>query len=239
MMTYNNKISEISLSSPFSLMFGRSMNQMIDYTGATAQPVKLEDWKGMQEKIISLVYPAIELRAHKVRQSYIDKLQKTRGSLMNEELPPGASVMVKDPRWIKNPTARPKTEPLWIGPYLVVRRTLHGPYVLRSQDTKEEYERRVPVDQMKLLFRQPRVEKKDDKEVYVITKILDHRRQNHQDEYLVKWKGYDVPTWVPRSDINAPRLIHQFERLRSSRRAPKAGIVSILSSSPPFQDLLL
>jgi len=231
MLAYNNKINEITHSSPFSLMFGRLMNEFVDYTGVEPQPISLDSWKGIQEQILSLIYPAIELRAKNVRQQYIDRLQRMRGSLMNKELPAGAQVMILDPRWIKNPSARPKTEPQWIGPFVVFRRTLHGPYILRYKNTDAEYTRRIPIDQIKVLHATPYRTTTNNTDEFEIVNILDHRRAETDNEYLVKWKGNFEPSWVKRQDINAPRLIYQYERRLSSRRHP-SSVNSLVLYSP-------
>ena len=151
---------------------------------------------------------------------------------MNKELPAGAQVMILDPRWIKNPSARPKTEPQWIGPFVVVRRTLHGPYILRYRSTDAEYTRRVPIDQIKVLRATPQQNTTDNPDEFEITDILDHRRREHNDEYLVRWKGKFEPTWVKRTDMNAPRLLYKYERRLSSRRdSPSVNTIILFSPS--------
>ena len=41
-------------------MFGRSLNQLQDYTSSDEPtPISPADWKDHQEKILSIIYPAI------------------------------------------------------------------------------------------------------------------------------------------------------------------------------------
>src|SRR5438552_18765514 len=58
-LSFNNKIASLTNSSPFSLMFGRQLNEMVDSTGAHEQLIDLNDWRQHQEKILSLIFPAI------------------------------------------------------------------------------------------------------------------------------------------------------------------------------------
>jgi transposase InsO family protein len=67
-MAYNDKITRLTGSSPYSLMFGKLMNVFRDYN-QEHQPVitreteeHLLKWKEHQDKILSLIYPAISVR---------------------------------------------------------------------------------------------------------------------------------------------------------------------------------
>ena len=51
----------------------------------------------------------------------------------------------------------------------------------------------------------------DNEEEWEISEILDSRRRYRRLQYLVKWTGYDHPTWEPIEDLeNAPDHIRQF-----------------------------
>ena len=51
----------------------------------------------------------------------------------------------------------------------------------------------------------------DDTPVYEVESILDARRRRNQLQYLVKWVGWDEPTWQHENDVdNAPQAIQDF-----------------------------
>ncbi|KAJ0392369.1 hypothetical protein P43SY_007988 [Pythium insidiosum] len=64
---------------------------------------------------------------------------------------------------------------------------------------------------------------------FEVEKVIDHRdrRLTRQGrpirEYLVRWVGYDEPSWVPATDLNAAGLLDDYEHSRSclmARLAP-------------------
>lgn len=50
-----------------------------------------------------------------------------------------------------------------------------------------------------------------DEDVHKVEKLLDKRTYRRQVQYLVKWVGYDEPSWEPAKNILCPRLIQIFE----------------------------
>lgn len=134
---------------------------------------------------------------------------------------------------------RPSTEPLWVGPYAVMRRTIYGPYILRS-DTAQVYERRVPYDQMKVLYSAtqiPKNRKDDEEDTYEVDYITQHREDNGVFKYQVKWKGYYVKeaTWETEDKFNDPQPAERYFKLltakekakRTSLRASNDGTISV------------
>ena len=59
----NSKVSDLTGSAPFDLMFARSLNEMKDYTtGTDGTEIDIEDtnvWKKHMERVQSFIYPAI------------------------------------------------------------------------------------------------------------------------------------------------------------------------------------
>ena len=109
--------------------------------------------------------------------------------------------MIKDPLYLINPSMKPYSEPLYIGPYTVVRRTKYGPYILRD-DTVQVLNRRVPIDQMKVLFTPSQLptaeqEKLEADDVWQVDRILDHKDEGGGMSYHVLWKGHSrrQATW--------------------------------------------
>ena len=127
--------------------------------------------------------------------------------------------MIKDPLYLLNPSLRPTAEPLFIGPYSIVRRTLYGPYILRD-DTGEIYPRQVPIDQMKVLYTPSQIAPEErigaDSNVYEVDYIMDHAEEDGEYQFHVKWKGYDKKdaTWEPEQHINDPQSIERYFRLQ-------------------------
>lgn len=220
-LAINSKISELTLSTPFSLMFGRKMNELTDYTQVKIadQKVSLDDWKKHQEEVISLIYPQIELRSRAVQKKYRDKIEKIRRNIMTRDLPPGTQVMILDEKYLKG-TPKPNTEPKYIGKYIIVRREVNGPYVVKDM-TGEILDRKIPIDQMKILFRPGLIPAmQDDEDVWVVEQILNHRKVGGVTEYEIKWKGfgYNETTWEPEENIHDRNLIDVYWRRHAGAR---------------------
>jgi hypothetical protein len=200
-LAFNCKVASLTGSTPFSLMFGRSLNDIKDYTdvpsGSEVQPVSvsLSNWKAHQEKVLSLIYPAISARVRISKEAMIKTLDKHRKQLLPGAFPNGARVMLLDPEHasgIKN-----KLEAKYIGPYTVIRRSRNGAYVLKD-DTGEILERRAPADHLKLVSRKARPIDLEDR-TFEVQSILGHRGQPDAYEYRVQWKDHNDRTWEPAS----------------------------------------
>lgn len=135
---------------------------------------------------------------------------------MRTELMPGSIVMIVDKTYIANPSLRPSTVPKFVGPYVVVGRTLHGPFILRDT-TGAVLDRHIPLDQMKILCRAGDKPMKappvDGEESFVVEEILDDMiDENEEQQYLVKWKDYPVKdaTWEPISQFDDYACIEKY-----------------------------
>ena len=70
----------------------------------------------------------------------------------------------------------------------------------------------------------------DGEEEWEVETILDSRLHNNRLQYLVKWKGYDAPTWQTPTDLeHSTDLVRQFHQLWPDRPRPTvlAGARSI------------
>jgi hypothetical protein len=219
---YNNKIRELTGSSPFALMYGRQPNDIRDYTNEPVRAFDYDDWKQHQERVVSLILPAIDDRILGKQSDIRKKIDKIRKHVVKDELLPGTLVMIKDPLYLLQPHVRPTVEPPFIGPYTVVKRTLHGPYVLRD-DTGEVYKRQVPIDQMKILF-SANDKQADVEEAYDIDYIMKHEEVDGEMKYLIKWKGYDVKeaSWEPEENINDIASVERYFRLVMAKQTAAA-----------------
>ena len=201
-LSFNNKVSSLTGSTPFSLMFGRNLNPIKDYTTSyEGTLIDLQQWKQHMEQIQSLIYPAIIERVKDKKSKMIQYLDKKRKVLLSP-YPIGAVVMLKDP----NKTD--KFQPKYVGPYSIIKRTRNGNYKLRDE-TGEELERNVPPDQLKLISTKPRKEDHNNN-VYEVEQILDHRGEPGNYEYKVKWKFYKSFTWEPEENFRDVTLIRDY-----------------------------
>lgn len=218
-LMYNNKVQELTGSTPFSLMFGRALNEMKDYTKTPAEPITQDTWKEHQDKIVSLILPAINKRIGEKKTKQRAALDKTRKLLVTANLKAGSIVMIKDAAYLANPSMRPSTAPLFVGPYVVVAQAMDGPYSLKD-DTGTPFGRKVPRDHMKVLFTagdrvESGVESAEKKgQSYEIDELLNDRNDDGEGatEYLVKWKGCDKKkaTWEPSTMFNDYACIEKY-----------------------------
>jgi len=214
-LMYNTKVQELTGSTPFALMFGRKQNEPVDYTNTPASPITQESWKEHQDKIVSLILPSINKRIHEKKSKQRAALDKTRRQLVLTQLMPGSIVMIVDTTYIANPSIRPVTVPKFVGPYRVEAYSKAGTYTLRGGDGLI-YQREVPLDQMKILFRagsRPAPEPpKEGEEAFEVEEILDDRNEGEEQEYHVKWKGWPLKdaTWEPISQFDDYKCIETY-----------------------------
>jgi len=235
-LVYNNKVQDLTGSAPFSLMFGRRVNDLMDYSGDAAVPVDLNEWKAHQEKVMSLIFPSISERISEKQAGMRKKLDELRKNIIKNDLLPGTIVMIKDPTYLLKPSVRPSSQPMWIGPYTVVRRTLYGPYILRD-DTGDIYPRQVTADQMKVVYSAHEVPKRSEEaenDIYEVDYVIKHREAHDGSmQYLIKWKGFDKAeaTWEPEENINDPQPVERYFKLLIAKNKAKAiSINSLLST---------
>ena len=205
-LSFNNKVSALTNSTPFALMFGRSLNELKDHSideGRTM--IDLDDWKEYQDKIVSLIYPAIADRTHASKTKMAKMLDSHRRVLLPSSFPADSIVMLKDQ------LRSTKFEPKYVGPYTIVRRTRNGNYLLRDE-TGDPLDRPVPPDQLKLVSKKPRRSDNQD-DVFEVHHIVEHRGQPGSYEYLVRWKppyGDEDDTWEPPSSFKDSGIIKRY-----------------------------
>ena len=63
----------------------------------------------------------------------------------------------------------------------------------------------------------------DGEEEWEVETIFDSRLHYNRLKYLVKWRGYDAPTWQPATDLeHSSELVREFHRLWPDRPRPLA-----------------
>jgi hypothetical protein len=226
--SYNLKVSSLTGSSPFSLIFGRKPNDLQDYTSSPPVNINLDDWKAHQDKMLSVILPAVNDRILLAKDKMVSHLNKTRRLLLSNSVPTGTTVMLKDPN-----ENRPKFEPKYLGPYTIARRARNGAYVLKDL-TGDLLDRHVPVDQLKILTKpkssnassglqvDPSSVQVPDSlnQVYEVDHIVDHRGDPGHFEYLVRWKNYSSgdDSWEPQGNFHDDEVIRSYWRLKGLQR---------------------
>ena len=226
-MAYNTRIARLTGTSPFVLMFNRRFNLIHDLT---RPDVVIEvdrtkkSWQRFQHEVTSLVYPAVELRAAGVQADYIKYLDKTRQHILTKALPAGTVVVLKDPRYLKG-AHKPPLQARYLGnKFIVVERTSNGAYTLRGAADGVLLDRRVTLDQMKVV-KGPRFnQEEDDDTIYLVQDILEHREGDKGVEYLVHWKGWPVTdaTWEPKEHILDEEIVRRyFEKIGVNEKSAR------------------
>jgi hypothetical protein len=93
--------------------------------------------------------------------------------------------------------------PLYDGPYTVVRKTRAGTYVLKDESNELLHREYVPFELKVVTIDESAIEE----ELYEVEEIRDHKDENGQRLYLVKWVGYGEREndWLPQS-VHSPLL---------------------------------
>lgn len=200
-MAINTRIVPLLKAMPAELFFARPHNPLQDYSSTESKLLSADDLKQRNKKVLEIIYPEIQLFADKVRSKRAAKIDKKR--VVTKHIPVGAQVMLEDPR-------RQSGEPKWVGPYTVARRTRANTYMLLDSHHKL-LGRNPPRSQLRLIA--PTADVRDSKsEAFYVEDIIDHRRSNNRDEYLVKWHGYDSShnTWEPVSSFEDRASIDRY-----------------------------
>jgi hypothetical protein len=229
----NLKRLERTGSKPFDLFFGRSFSSFSDFKDVTEFEDIETAIEERLEKLVELrdvIWPMIAVKTSQVRQN---KAKWTNQHIKQvPSISPGTRVMAVDQ------TRASKWDPVYGGPYTVIRQTKGGAYVLQDHDGKE-LSRKMTIQMLKLADdRMPseegdedrkKVEKvdKDKNEHFEVLGILDHRKmQGNKNEYRVRWKGYKKAndTWEPEENFDDLDVIKKYwnQKRRGNVELPKS-----------------
>jgi hypothetical protein len=216
----NSKISSVTQSTPFALMFGRDSHNLSQLKPNNDEALEISQWKSFQQKIINVIYPAIHLRIVANKEKMIDQQDAKHLILPSKAFPVGSEVMRLDK------TRNDKREPSYVGPFVVLRKDENGNCYLQDESDDSVTDRGVPPDQLKL--RSPPSVGRDDYQTYTVEKILKHRGEFPDVEYLVKWKHYPEgeATWEPPSSFLDTNCIRKYwaEQPAGDQQPPPAAL---------------
>ena len=219
-LSLNLKNLQRTGSKPFELFLARPFYMFEDWTEIKEGNVDgfLQSRLKELEELRDVIWPAIKSQnsEHKAKnQAYHDSTHR-----IVSDLQPGTIVMAIDT------TRESKWDPIYEGPYEVVRKTHGGSYILRDQ-TGEELKRRYAISMLKVIDVPSGGEslhaKDDGKQSYVVKEIIKHRedKAGKAYEYLVRWEGYGSKddSWVHESDFDGMAIIKKYwKKLRNDAK---------------------
>jgi hypothetical protein len=226
----NTKVHSLLGVTPFSLMYARRHNNFQDYSEVVMDKSDVHDsdigdfedghvdkhvldrLRMMTETVFPEMRQAREEGSEAKKNSYA-KYKK----VLDEPFPDGSFVMVIDE------TRSTKLDPIYEGPYTVMRRNKGGAYWLMDLD-KKLLSRSYVSHQMKMIAPSAVSNNIDaneyviDEPVYEIEAILDRRTDpdSGRVEYLVKWKNYsdEENSWEPSTNFKDFEMIKNFNDLK-------------------------
>ena len=200
----NVKVAALHGSTPFSLMFGRQYNFLQNYDQVKSKPLSFDELKKRMDYLTTVVFPGISKKAKSTQKRMKEKFDNKMYT-DNILFPDGSYVMITDV------TRRSKLDPIYEGPFKVIRRTHGGSYVLQDNDNAL-LPRNYPPSALKLISQDPIYSG----QFYKIQAILDHRGEGKEREYLVQWKNFDKShnTWEPIRNFNDHMIIDQYWKRR-------------------------
>jgi transposase InsO family protein len=198
-------------SSPYTVMFGRAFNGFKDFSAVEPDSdygvyvaKQLEKHKELQE----LIWPAIVERTHGIRQ---DRNQQfNNNEKIVKSLSPGTQVMALDQ------TRASKWDPVYEGPFTVIKQDQGGAYVLQDADG-QILKRKMTINMLKPLEFPVSDDGTSSEEGDIVhlevKKILDHKQNSNGSgfSYLVKWKDPKEPnSWVKETSFDDIAIIKRY-----------------------------
>jgi transposase InsO family protein len=210
----NSKVSSLTGSTPFTLMFARNSFPPRSASDQTPLPPSdladsLASWQSHHSTLIDLVYPAVSSRISKIRKQAIETF-KNHHRIIAQPFPLGSLVMVY------NSARTSKVDPIYIGPCKVIHVNRNQSYTL--SDNSNRVLKKIPISHMKLVSRFPIDNpnlppsfQSSNAESHEVKSILSHYPINGSFDYLVQWKDSSLPSsWIAAKDFDEPKLIRDY-----------------------------
>ena len=133
------------------------------------------------------------------------KIQFEKHNTIINDFKEGSTVMVKIPSMTGS------LNPIYEGPYTIIRKTKGGSYILRDE-MGVLMSRDYTPSELKQVNNESIDELDDSEEVYEIEAIVDHRGNGNKREYRVRWKGYskDDDSWLTTDKFTHPSTIQNY-----------------------------
>ena len=203
--TANQKIRNLTGLSPCAMLLNTNANMYQSFLdnedSRTYSDPDIDALIAREKKLFETVFPLVVSRTKLLK----DKQERSFDGkhLVAKNPPPtGTLVMLFDSHRAN------KSEPPYVGPYTIVRRTHSGLYTLRD-DAGGIYPSDVPLDHLKILTGATSHLVNQDATFYV-DRIVAHKKIDGSMHYLVQWVGEDEPTWEPQSNIDDTTLIRNY-----------------------------
>ena len=205
-LAINNKVSKRLNTPPFNLMFARRMNAFEDYRDKDPKkykPISYEELIKRLDHMNNVVFPAIADKT----DNHVNNMKKQfeKHNTIINDFKEGSTVMVK----ISSMTE--SLNPIYEGPYTIIRKTKGGSYILRDE-MGVLMSRDYTPSELKQVNNESIDELDDSEEVYEIEAIVDHRGNGNKREYRVRWKGYskDDDSWLTTDKFTHPSTIQNY-----------------------------
>jgi transposase InsO family protein len=211
----NIKVRDRTASTPFSLMFARQVDLSTNHDPkmkGKKNPVSVKELVKRADYMADVVFPAVEERTRKIVEKYNEDFNKKHRII---------DIPIDTPVMVKLQGGRPTSlSPLYDGPYTVVRKTRAGTYVLKDESNELLHREYVPSELKVVSIDESAIEE----ELFEVEEIRDHKDENGQRLYLVKWVGYGEREndWISVDAFSSPATIEKYwEKVRHSKRLAK------------------
>lgn len=234
---FNRKINPTTGSSPFSLMFGRPITELTDYSSYVPDGLSPEEFskfsKNLFEELDSFIFPAISERASNVHSALATQVNSNRVT-HSDPLPVGSFVNVTSDPFERKIFGAQQSQ----GPFIITGVSKNKLYSL-ADDHGKPFDRPVPISQLKLLHHLTIDDfnaQAEDGENTSVTKVLDMKVEDGETFYLLKLRGVAIPQWTPADMCQCPSKIRAFRREHKQAASSTPSSSTAISSSPSVED---
>ena len=204
----NLKVADLHNSAPFAVMFTRAPTDFLSFADhPDAAPATYMQVRERLDWAQEVAFPAIRDAHSSHAAAAIASYARRHRIFRHDPFPAGAVVMVRDP------VRQNKIQPVYTGPFKVLRRTKGGSYEL-SDLKGAPAARSVAPSMLKPVVADPAL----DADSYVIDHIIDHRGKVPKRQYLIRWKGFspDHDSWEPEDSLGpSPALDDYWKRQKT------------------------